>query len=112
LPEWKENEDYYLGLFLVGAYQEVMGSYHNLFGVPNEAQVIVEGADSFRIAKVVPGSRIRDMVSFAHYNLSTLHRQFETMVQKRIGDGLLDASAGNRIMEQYKVASEWNTYLD
>lgn len=112
LPEWKENEDYYLGLFLVGAYQEVMGSYHNLFGVPNEAQVIMEGADSFQIAKIVPGSRIRDMVSFAHYDLSSLHRQFELMVQKRIDDGSLETSSGKQILERYRQAADWNTYLD
>ncbi|AMV34044.1 Biosynthetic arginine decarboxylase [Pirellula sp. SH-Sr6A] len=112
LPEWKENEDYYLGLFLVGAYQEVMGSYHNLFGVPNEAQVIMDGADQFRIAKIVPGSRISDMVSFAHYDAQTLQSQLAAKIQERVEAGCLDPATGEALLEQYRAAASWNTYLD
>ncbi|XZE43202.1 biosynthetic arginine decarboxylase [Pirellulaceae bacterium SH467] len=112
LPEWKENEDYYLGLFLVGAYQEVMGSYHNLFGVPNEAQVMMEGADQFRIAKIVPGSRISDMVSFAHYDVDFLQNQLALKIQNRIQEGCLDEATGKHLLEQYRAAAAWNTYLD
>ena len=59
LPEWRENEDYYIGLFLLGAYQEVMGSFHNLFGLPNEAQVFMEADGRFHISKIVPGSKTK-----------------------------------------------------
>jgi arginine decarboxylase len=55
------GKPYYLGLFLVGAYQEVMGSYHNLFGQPDEAQVVMGEGGSYHVTKVVTGSRVGDM---------------------------------------------------
>lgn len=112
LPEWKDNEDFYLGLFLVGAYQEVMGSYHNLFGVPDEAQVNITDTDQFEVTKLVPGSTIEDMVRFAHYDVNTLHNGFEKLIEQRAAQGLLDSDRAAQIVEQYKVASQWGTYLE
>lgn len=112
LPEWKDNEDFYLGLFLVGAYQEVMGSYHNLFGVPDEAQVNITNTDQFEVTKLVPGSTIEDMVRFAHYDVNTLHNGFEKLIEQRAAQGILDSEKAAQIVEQYKVASKWGTYLE
>lgn len=112
LPEWKDNEDFYLGLFLVGAYQEVMGSYHNLFGVPDEAQVNITDTDQFEVTKLVPGSTIEDMVRFAHYDVNTLHNGFEKLIEQRAAQGILDSEKAAQIVEQYKVASKWGTYLE
>src|SRR6266849_32725 len=56
------GDPYYIAIFLVGAYQEVMGSNHNLFGRPNEAHVIIDTEGRYHIKKIVQGSRIGDML--------------------------------------------------
>ncbi len=112
LPEWRENEDYYLGLFLLGAYQEVMGSYHNLFGLPNEAQIFMESDGRFHVSKIVPGSRIQDMVSFARYDVPHLQEAFSKRIRSAIESGSCPAEKGDLLIKQYVQAAQWTTYLE
>jgi len=112
LPEWKENQEYYLGIFLVGAYQEVMGSYHNLFGLPNEAQIFMEADGRFHVAKIVPGSSIQDMVSFARYDTSALQDLFAKRLSGLVGAGKTTPQDAEKLVNQYKSAARWSTYLD
>ncbi len=112
LPEWRENEDYYLGLFLLGAYQEVMGSYHNLFGLPNEAQIFMESDGRFHVSKIVPGSRIQDMVSFARYDVPHLQEAFSKRIRSAIETGGCPAEKGDSLIQQYIHAAQWTTYLE
>ncbi len=112
LPEWRENEDYYLGLFLLGAYQEVMGSYHNLFGLPNEAQIFMESDGRFHVSKIVPGSRIQDMVSFARYDVPHLQEAFSKRIRSAIETGGCPAEKGDSLIQQYIQAAQWTTYLE
>lgn len=112
LPEWKEGQDYYLGIFLVGAYQEVMGSYHNLFGLPNEAQIHIESDGRFHVSKIVPGSKIQDMVSFARYDISGLQEGFQKRIKALVVGGQLDEQVASRLAREYENAAGWTTYLD
>ena len=112
LPEWRENEEYYIGLFLLGAYQEVMGSYHNLFGLPNEAQIFMETDGRFHISKIVPGSRIQDMVSFARYDVPQLQEAFSKRIRIAIASGSCPPEKGDALIQQYAHAAQWTTYLE
>jgi len=112
LPEWRENEDYYIGLFLLGAYQEVMGSYHNLFGLPNEAQIFMESDGRFHVSKIVPGSRIQDMVSFARYDVPHLQEAFSKRIRVAIESGNCPPEKGDALIQQYAQAALWTTYLE
>ena len=112
LPEFRENEDYFLGIFLVGAYQEVMGSHHNLFGMPNEAQVVIEKDGSHTITRLVPGSEIHDMVKFARYDREELVKQFEVRLKKQVANGHLAEPEAAIVLGQYRAAAAWNTYLE
>jgi len=112
LPEWKEGNDYFLGIFLIGAYQEVMGSYHNLFGLPNEASIHIESDGRFHVSKIVPGSKIQDMVSFARYDLAGLHSHFQKRLESRVAGGYLDDKLAAALSRQYEEAASWTTYLD
>jgi arginine decarboxylase len=103
---------YYLGLFLVGAYQEVMGSYHNLFGQPNEAQVVMDEGGGFHVTKVVPGSRVGDMLAFARYDPAALQQNFRKMLQGRVEDGGLTGKAAAELARQYEADVERYTYLE
>lgn len=112
LPEWRENEDYFLGIFLVGAYQEVMGSYHNLFGLPNEAQIFIESDGRFHVSKIIQGSKIQDMVTFARYEVGNLQEQFGRRVRSQVSGGHLSEQQASELTKRYESAALWTTYLD
>lgn len=111
LPEWIEGEPYYLGIFLMGAYQEVMGSHHNLFGVPDAASIVLT-ADGYEIESVQHGSRIVDMVNFAGYDVHDLSQAFSDRIQRRVADGSLPAATASQLVAQYEAAASWRTYLE
>ena len=112
LPEWRENEEYYIGLFLLGAYQEVMGSYHNLFGLPNEAQVFMETDGRFHVSKIVPGSRIQDMVAFARYEAHHLKEAFSKRIKQAAESGICPPEKVEELIQQYVLAAQGTTYLE
>ena len=112
LPEWRENEDFYLGLFLLGAYQEVMGSHHNLFGLPNEAQIFMESDGRFHVSKIVPGSRIHDMVAFARYDVAHMQQTYSKRIKASIESGSCSQEIGEELIQRYANAAEWTTYLE
>jgi arginine decarboxylase len=112
LPEWRENEDYYVGLFLVGAYQEVMGSFHNLFGLPNEAQVFLVDDGQFHVSKLIAGSHIEDMVRFAQYDTSSLQQAFAKKVNHQVLLGVLKQVECDQMIQEYVDAARWSTYLE
>lgn len=112
LPEWRENEDYYIGLFLLGAYQEVMGSGHNLFGLPNEAQIFMESDGRFHVSKIVPGSRIQEMVTFARYDVPHLQEAFNKRIRAAVESGSCPKENGEKLIQQYASAAHWTTYLE
>jgi arginine decarboxylase len=89
-----------------------MGSYHNLFGLPNEAQIFIEAPDRFHVAKIVSGSKIQDMVSFARYDVHHLHDQFAKRVRGMAVNGQTTSDAAEQLMRQYEAAATWSTYLD
>jgi arginine decarboxylase len=112
LPAFRKNEDYYLGIFLVGAYQEVMGNQHNLFGLPNEAQVIIEEDGTYSIKSLVPGSDIEDMVQFARYDSEGLISLFQRKLYEMVTKGELSSSDAEMALSEYQDAANWSTYLE
>lgn len=70
--EPRSGEPYYLAFFLTGAYQDILGMRHNLFGTPTEAHVIVNEDDDFKVQQIVPAQTIDDMLRSVHYNPNEL----------------------------------------
>jgi len=110
LHKLEPNEPYYLAMMLVGAYQEVMGNNHNLFGVPHEAHIFI-GEDGHIIKKVINGATLSDMLSTVRFDSDRLHDQFRRQVMKRIKDGELSTKEGNALIEFYENQAESYTYL-
>jgi arginine decarboxylase len=105
-----KGEPYYLAMMLVGAYQEVMGNNHNLFGVPHEAHIYI-GEDGFIINKVVYGATLGDAVTSARFEPGQLHDTFRRAVLERVGNGELSNAEGSRVIEFYEDQVESYTYL-
>jgi len=110
LHKLNKDEPYYLAIMLVGAYQEVMGNNHNLFGSPHEAHIFI-GEDGHIIKKVIYGATLGDMLSTVRYDTNQLHDQFRRQIMKRIKDGELSTKEGNSLIEFYENQAESYTYL-
>ncbi|MBK9152921.1 MAG: biosynthetic arginine decarboxylase [Chloracidobacterium sp.] len=104
------GEPYYIAMMLVGAYQEVMGNNHNLFGVPHEAHIHI-GDDGHIIKKVVYGATLSDSVAVARYDAVQLHDHFRRAIMQRIKNGSLSTKEGNQLIEFYENQADSYTYL-
>jgi arginine decarboxylase len=105
-----KGESYYLAMMLVGAYQEVMGNNHNLFGVPHEAHVFI-GEAGYIINKVVYGATLGDAVTSVRFEPGQLHDTFRRSVLQRIKEGKLSNTEGSKVIEFYEDQVESYTYL-
>jgi len=101
---------YYLAFMLVGAYQEVMGNNHNLFGAPNEAHVHID-ENGYLIKKVIRGSTVGEAVGRARYDRSLLHDGFRRQVAQRVKAGEMSESEATRLTEFYESSYDAYTYL-
>ncbi|HEX8634747.1 MAG TPA: biosynthetic arginine decarboxylase [Pyrinomonadaceae bacterium] len=104
------GEPYYLAFLLVGAYQEVMGNNHNLFGTPNEAHIHID-EDGYLIKKVLRGMTVGEAVETARYEPGQLHDGFRRQVRQRIKQGELTEAEGAELVEFYESRADAYTYL-
>jgi arginine decarboxylase len=110
--DFNAQEPYYLALLLVGAYQEVMGNYHNLFGSTNEAMVIVDGKGDYHLSRILPGSLLGDMLTYARYEKEFLHDGFRTLMDRQTKKGTLTVEQADRLCTEYESHYTGYTYLD
>ncbi|HMG34165.1 MAG TPA: biosynthetic arginine decarboxylase [Blastocatellia bacterium] len=106
------GEPYYIAILLVGAYQEVMGSYHNLFGQPNEAHVVIDTEGRYHIKKIVQGSRIGDMLAYARYDKEQAWESFTRQTRERVAGGQLTIEDADDLVQQYEANINRYTYLE
>jgi arginine decarboxylase len=110
--DYRSGEPYYLALLLIGAYQEVMGNFHNLFGTTNEAIVIIDANGDYHLSRVIAGSQVGDMLSYARYERDFLERGFRTQLDRQIKKGRLTAESAERLKDEYERHYTGYTYLD
>ncbi|MDX6384191.1 MAG: arginine decarboxylase [Blastocatellia bacterium] len=104
------DEPYYVGFMLVGAYQEVMGNNHNLFGTPNEAQIHIDD-DGYLIKKVIRGTTVGEAVGRARYERGLLHDGFRRQVAQRIKNDELSEAEGADLVNFYESRFDAYTYI-
>ncbi len=111
-PLEKENP-YYLGIFLVGAYQDIMGDIHNLFGRVGEAHVFLDDneADGFYIEETVNGSKVSDLLKLIQYRSNDLARLMKKQIDRSTKDKQIKAREGVRLLDFYENQLEKESYL-
>lgn len=113
LPLHELNDDpYYLAIFFVGAYQEVMGSYHNLFGQPNEAMIEIREGGGYRILRTKKGSNVGEMMQIAGYDTIVALEHVRSLADKQIEEGTLTAEEAERLVSNYAREVGQYTYLE
>ncbi len=110
LHKLEPDEPYYLAFMLVGAYQEVMGNSHNLFGAPNEAHIHID-EEGYLIKKVIRGTTVGEAASRARYERGLLHDGFRRQVAQRIKDGDLSEAEGAELVNFYESRFDAYTYV-
>lgn len=113
LHELKEKEPYYLGVFLVGAYQDIMGDLHNLFGRVNEVHVFLEDdeEDGFYIEDSIKGFTVSDVLGFTQYDGHILTRRMKKLIDKATREDQIKPREGTRVLDEYAEILRGYTYL-
>ena len=107
----KPGEHYYIGVFLVGAYQEILGNMHNLFGDTNAVHISVDG-NGYHIDQVIDGETVADVLEYVQYDPKKLVRRLEIWVSKAIKEGKITDSEGKEFISNYRAGLYGYTYLE
>ena len=107
----KKNEDYYLGVFLIGAYQEILGDMHNLFGDTNAVHISVKD-NGYHIDQIFDGETVEEVLDYVQYNPKKLVRQLETWVTKSVKQGRISLEEGKEFLSNYRSGLYGYTYLE
>ena len=107
----KKGEPYYIGVFLVGAYQEILGDLHNLFGDTNVVHVSTTDA-GYKIDQIIDGETVADVLDYAQYNAKKLVRTVETWVMSSVKQGKISVEEGKEFLSNYRSGLYGYTYLE
>jgi arginine decarboxylase len=105
---------YYLGFFLMGAYEDIIGDAHNLFGRVTEAHVYADAEEpgDFWIEKIIHGTAVQDMLAQVQYFPNDLHRRMSELVRAKIQANIVRPTQGMEILDQYMACFPQTTYCE
>ena len=106
-------EPYYLGFFLMGAYQDIMGDLHNLFGRVNEVHVFLDPDEpaGYYVEEIIEGTTIIQALASVQYDQNELQRQMKAQVERAIKSDRMKPSEGMRLLDDYERGLKEYTYL-
>ncbi len=107
----RKNEPYYLGFFLVGAYQEILGDMHNLFGDTTAVHISVKDG-KYHIDQIFDGETVAEVLDYVQYNPKKLVRQLEVWVTKSVKEGKITLEEGKEFLSNYRSGLYGYTYLE
>ena len=108
----RENEDYILGVFLVGAYQETLGDLHNLFGDTNVVNVTINPDGSFDFAREFHGDSISDVLSYVEYEPKHMQEQFRQVAESAVRSGRISVAERQEILRAFRDSLQGYTYFE
>jgi arginine decarboxylase len=113
LPLHSVNADsYYLGVFLVGAYQEILGDLHNLFGDTHAVHVSLDGNGEARLDELVKGDTVREVLDYVEFDAESLLGKLRTDVESAVREGRVDYEGAGRLLRFYEDGLHGYTYLE
>jgi arginine decarboxylase len=106
-------EPYYIGFFLMGAYQDIMGDLHNLFGRVNEVHVFLEPDEpvGYYIEEIIEGNTVIHSLAAVQYDENELKRQMKAQMDEAIKSDRMKPSEAMRLLEEYERGLKAYTYL-
>jgi arginine decarboxylase len=108
----KASEEYYLGVFLVGAYQETLGDLHNLFGDTNVVSVRLNRDGSFDFVKEIHGDTIADVLSYVEYQPRQVELNYRNTAERAVREGRITAAERQQMIKAFKASMQGYTYYE
>ncbi|KGE71433.1 biosynthetic arginine decarboxylase [Spirochaeta lutea] len=112
LHDLKAEEEYYLGVFLVGAYQETLGDLHNLLGDTNVVSVRINENGSFDFVREIEGDAIWDVLSYVEYEPKSLVERFRAKAEQAVRDGKITVTDRRNILAAFEASIRGYTYYE
>ncbi|MBX5484576.1 MAG: biosynthetic arginine decarboxylase [Myxococcaceae bacterium] len=106
------NDDYYLGIFMVGAYQEILGDLHNLFGDTNAVGVSIAPNGGYLIDHVVEGDTVTEVLNYVSYSKDDLMARVRRSVEKALRAGKISLDESRKVLRIYEEGLSGYTYLE
>jgi arginine decarboxylase len=106
------GNEYYLGAFLIGAYQEILGDLHNLFGDTNAVHVSLNGNGEIILDNVIKGDTVREVLDYVEFRAETLLGQFRQDVEAALREGKIGYEESGRLLRFYEEGLNGYTYLE
>jgi arginine decarboxylase len=108
----REGEEYYLGVFLVGAYQETLGDLHNLFGDTNVVSVRLNADNSFDFVKEIHGDTIADVLSYVEYQPAQMMLNYRNTAERAVKEGRITARERQQMIKTFNSSMQGYTYYE
>ena len=113
LPLHQFNGDpYMLGVFLVGAYQEILGDLHNLFGDTHAVHVRLDGDGNVRLEALIKGDTVGEVLDYVEFDAETLMHRMRIAAESAVREGRIDLEQSGRILRFYEDGLHGYTYLE
>jgi arginine decarboxylase len=112
LHSFDGKDPYYLGIFLVGAYQEILGDLHNLFGDTNAVHVSLDEDGNYSIDHVVEGDTVADVLKYVQFSKSDLVRLVRRATETALKEGRMTMEEAAKMVTAYQTGLEGYTYLE
>ncbi|MEO7648910.1 MAG: biosynthetic arginine decarboxylase, partial [Bryobacteraceae bacterium] len=106
------GDDYYLGTFLLGAYQEILGDLHNLFGDTNAVHVRLSDSGEVLLDEVIKGDTVREVLKYVQFNADALITQLRRDVETALREGRMGYEESGRLLRFYEDGLHGYTYLE
>jgi arginine decarboxylase len=107
-----KNEPYYIGCFLLGAYQEILGDLHNLFGDTNAVHVSLDESGEVVLDTVIKGNTVKEVLAYVQYNADSLSAQMRKDVEKAVRGGMISLEESRQLLGFYESGLDGYTYLE
>ncbi len=112
LHELRNGDEYYLGVFLVGAYQETLGDLHNLLGDTNVVTIRVTDAGEVQYAREIEGDSVADVLSYVEYDIKAMEARVRDLAEQAVRKNLISAQERRSLMEAYHAGIHGYTYFE
>lgn len=112
LHRFKEHEEYYLGVFLVGAYQETLGDLHNLFGDTHVVSVRIDEHGGFEFVEEIEGDTIEDVLNYVEYSPKDIYEKFRINAERAVKQGKIDIKQRQKMLRAFNASLKGYTYLE
>ena len=108
----KESEEYYMGVFLVGAYQETLGDLHNLFGDTNVASIRLNEGGGYEFVKEIHGDTIEDVLGYVEYQPWEMKLRYRNKLEAAVNEGRISARERQQMMNTFNASMQGYTYYE